>query len=322
MGKYYPDISNWHPVQNWTSVKASCPFLISKATEGTTYVDKTLRSFISGCEKNKIPYWLYTFLRSGNELGQTRFMVKTCKGLTGKYFRGYILDVESGNSASGVEAALDYLESLGGKCGIYTMYSQYSRYRSVIQGRKKTTFWWEAIYGANNGKYNSRYPCHTGADLHQYTSVGYCPGIGSRIDMNRLTGTKKESYFTGASSASEPAVTVIKDKDGKSYVKTLQAALNVSYSLKLAEDGSCGPATQAAISEHYLHYRLFNTIRNAHVSWLQGALNKCGGKLDVDGSFGPKTRDAVKSFQKKNSLTVDGYAGLETHLKLLKKLNK
>lgn len=51
----YPDISHYHPVNNWTKAKESAAFLISKATQGTSYVDNTLESFIAGCEKNKIP---------------------------------------------------------------------------------------------------------------------------------------------------------------------------------------------------------------------------------------------------------------------------
>ena len=195
----YPDISHWKPVQNWAQAKANCGFLISKATQGVGYVDSTLNSFIKGCEANKIPYWLYTFLNKGNERKQAEYMVNVCKNKVGKYFRGYVLDIESGNSAAGVKDALDYLKSLGGKCIIYTMYAQYSIYKSVIDGRGANCAWWEARYGKNTGTYSSAYPCHTGADLHQFTSKGTCPGIGYPVDLNRLTGTKNLSWFTGAS---------------------------------------------------------------------------------------------------------------------------
>ena len=60
--KTIPDISHYHPVNSWSKIKDSCSFLISKATQGTNYVDPTLDDFIAGCEKNKIPYWLYTYL--------------------------------------------------------------------------------------------------------------------------------------------------------------------------------------------------------------------------------------------------------------------
>lgn len=193
---YIPDVSHWKPVQNWAQAK-QCSFIISKATEGVGYVDSTLNAFIAGCEKNGIPYYLYTFLRKGNEKGQAQFLVNTCKSKVGKYFRGYVLDVESGNSAAGVQAALDFLKGLGGKHILYTMYAQYATYKNVIASRGSNVAWWEARYGKNNGSYSSAYPCHNGVDLHQYTSKGTCPGIGSGCDLSRLTGTKGMEWFTG-----------------------------------------------------------------------------------------------------------------------------
>lgn len=43
--KYYADISRYRPVTDWNFVKKNCPFLISKATEGTDYTDPTLDAF-------------------------------------------------------------------------------------------------------------------------------------------------------------------------------------------------------------------------------------------------------------------------------------
>ena len=54
MSKYYPDISHYHPVRNWDTVKRNCPFLIMKATQGISYIDKTLYTNIKECEKRGI----------------------------------------------------------------------------------------------------------------------------------------------------------------------------------------------------------------------------------------------------------------------------
>ncbi len=48
------------------------------------------------------------------------------------------------------------------------------------------------------------------------------------------------------------------------------------------------------------------------VKKLQRELNKKGYKLDVDGQFGSKTQSAVKDYQKKNNLSVDGIVGKNT----------
>ncbi|MBQ8895580.1 MAG: peptidoglycan-binding protein [Clostridia bacterium] len=49
------------------------------------------------------------------------------------------------------------------------------------------------------------------------------------------------------------------------------------------------------------------------VEELQKKLNEKGNyNLEVDGSYGPKTQEAVTDYQRKNNLTVDGKAGPET----------
>ena len=50
----------------------------------------------------------------------------------------------------------------------------------------------------------------------------------------------------------------------------------------------------------------------SYVKKLQESLNQKGYKLDVDGQFGPKTLTAVKDYQQKNNLTVDGVVGNQT----------
>lgn len=53
------------------------------------------------------------------------------------------------------------------------------------------------------------------------------------------------------------------------------------------------------------------------VNKLQSVLNEHGYDLAVDGIFGPKTRDAVRDYQKKNGLKLDGIVGKETWGSLL-----
>ncbi len=52
------------------------------------------------------------------------------------------------------------------------------------------------------------------------------------------------------------------------------------------------------------------------VRLLQELLNKAGYELIVDGDFGKKTENAVKDFQKKNNLIIDGIVGTKTWMKL------
>lgn len=57
---------------------------------------------------------------------------------------------------------------------------------------------------------------------------------------------------------------------------------------------------------------LANGMFGKDVSILQHTLNQRGENLSIDGWFGMKTEAAVKRFQKRNSLFVDGIAGYQT----------
>lgn len=52
--------------------------------------------------------------------------------------------------------------------------------------------------------------------------------------------------------------------------------------------------------------------KGSEVKKLQEELNKQGYKLDVDGIYGNKTQSAVRDYQSKNGLSVDGIAGVQT----------
>lgn len=190
MGKII-DISHHHHVSDWDKVEKNVDVMITKATQGTSFVDDYFETIVNQCEKRKIPYWLYTYLNKGDELAQAKFLVKTCRDKVGDYFVGYILDVESGSSAAGVKEAMDYLAMLDHKMMVYTMYAEHDKYKDVLADRPGKCAWWEARYGLNDGVYRSKYPCHSGVDLHQYTSAGSCPGIPDEIDINRVTGYGK-----------------------------------------------------------------------------------------------------------------------------------
>lgn len=58
------------------------------------------------------------------------------------------------------------------------------------------------------------------------------------------------------------------------------------------------------------------------VSWIQSSLNTVvGSGIMVDGELGPETEKAIKAFQAKFGLTVDGLAGIDTCSVLDAKVN-
>ena len=66
---------------------------------------------------------------------------------------------------------------------------------------------------------------------------------------------------------------------------------------------------------------MFDPIR---LKWLQTALNALGTNppLDIDGEYGPMTKDTVLQFQKTHELVADGWAGDATHAALQLALSK
>ncbi|WP_050671219.1 C40 family peptidase [Luteipulveratus halotolerans] len=69
-------------------------------------------------------------------------------------------------------------------------------------------------------------------------------------------------------------------------------------------------ATAAALPTHYAGG--VYVLHHGHSGSLVKTVQKRIGGLSVDGSFGPKTRAAVKSFQGRKGLTRDGYVGPKT----------
>lgn len=67
-----------------------------------------------------------------------------------------------------------------------------------------------------------------------------------------------------------------------------------------------------------LKYVKKSMMKGDDVKWLQFQLNLKGYSLEVDGVFGSLTDSAVRNFQKKSKLTVDGICGPATKTELLR----
>jgi GH25 family lysozyme M1 (1,4-beta-N-acetylmuramidase) len=133
----------------------------------------------------------------------------------------------------------------------------------------------------NHPTYKKRY------ELHQYSSTGSVTGFGHPIDMDvsKLKPSKKPTFEKAQS---------VKKKSG--YMGTFPRLPKKRY----FEKGDTGQ----------------------EVKYLQEFLNWYGDyDLEIDGSYGNLTRNAVKDYQRKENLEVDGFFGKEsiTHAKKYKR---
>ena len=59
------------------------------------------------------------------------------------------------------------------------------------------------------------------------------------------------------------------------------------------------------------------------MQWLQESLNKLDNAgLEIDGSYGEKTREAVTAYQQAHSLEPDGWCGIATQASIYEELGK
>ena len=128
---------------------------------------------------------------------------------------------------------------------------------------------------------------------------------------------------------------VIENGDTGAEVFAIQYLLN-AHGANLNPDGIFGPLTQNAVENFQTDEGLTEDIDVGPETWQaliiqasQGSTGpevraiqkllkvKFGYTLNVDGIFGPETRDAVKDFQSDHALAADGIVGPNTWKKLI-----
>lgn len=201
------DISHWQSGLNLANISAD--FVIMKATEGTYYVDDRTEEFFAAAQKSGKLCGLYHFASGTNGARrEAQFFVDHIKDKLGKAILA--LDWEADAVKKGVAYAKEFLDEVysltGIRCAVY-----------MSKGICRSYNWasvavdyplWVAQYANKNPVYGYQdnpwtdqkgYGAWEEPILFQYTSSGYLPGYGRRLDLDKcyLDAHEWETLATG-----------------------------------------------------------------------------------------------------------------------------
>lgn len=146
----------------------------------------------------------------------------------------------------------------------------------------------------------------TKSDVDLYRKIG-AESIANAI-VKGLTGNTVNITNTAPTTSQNN----VQSNNGAPTIAELQMELNRQFNAGLAVDNIKGPKTLGAcVNVSY-------GARGNLTKWIQRKLNYLGyNSGEADGIFGDKTLAAVKDFQNKNGLAVDGIVGRNTWNKLI-----
>ena len=156
------DISNWQA--GFDVKKCAGQFMIAKATEGTTFVDKNCDGFVQQAKAAGIPWGVYHFAHDGGD-DEVDFFVKQVKG----YVKGgiLVLDWEADAVSKGVSAAKNFLDGVYSETGVRPLIYMSA---SVVTGSN-----WSSVYNADYGLWVAAY--QSNAPTAPWGSAGYAMSL-------------------------------------------------------------------------------------------------------------------------------------------------
>lgn len=326
------DISNHQVGLDLSAVP--CDFVICKATEGTSFVDKYCDGWVQKAISMGKPFGVYHFATGGSSGRQeAEFFYNNIKGYVGKGI--LILDWEANAVTRGVAYAKEFLDRLkeltGIKAMIYMSKSVCRQYdwSSVVAGDYGL---WCAQYANNNptGYQSDPWTDNGGIGawksmaMYQYTSHGRLSGYNGNLDLDIFYGDKNAWNAYATSSGS---------------VAPSPSPAPAPSIPQIAVDGSCGPATvrrwQEVMGTTVDGIISGQLVPDQKTYWRPNLVSSCvryGGTgseliravqarlgLTQDGLLGPAT---IKAIQRHYGLTQDASFGPATVKALQRALNK
>ena len=305
------DISSYQANIDLTKISNDIKYVYIKATEGCDYIDPQFKNLFNKVKSTNKKYGFYHFMSEKTDpCEQAKDFYNTIKD-TG-YSLIPVLDIENNNKGrtkaqvtDRVLAFLNKFKELSGiDCIIYT-YSSFEK--AYLDSRVANYKCWIANY--NGG---ASYPApiifkkYIG---HQYSGSAKINGYSGQIDVNNFTSEIEMSNHNTHNTNSVQNNTSVKISVN---LRDWQSAYNSTYKKNILVDGIMGNQTKEALNKTCIK----KGHKNALVGWLQIRIG-----TSVDNIFGPKTEQALRDYQRRNKLSVDGIAGVATFTKLLSQFN-
>lgn len=279
------DVSAWQGSIDWRAVAASgIDFAIIKCGAGNKIADNFETNY-AGAKAAGLPVgaYVYSYAHTTEEAVRE---AETCKRtLAGKQLEYPVFfDIEEASvfklGMSRCSAIVQAFCETMEDAGYYVgIYSSKSHLESYISKETRNRYCvWVAHYYVNKTSYSGNY------DIHQFTDRATVNGIRGNVDMNYCYAD----------------YSIIKEKgyNGFRADGDIPEKAPVRATFKTIKKGSNGDFVELA--------QVLLKIKKHDI-----------GKSGADGKFGNDTENAVKEFQKSQSLVIDGIIGPETWAKLL-----
>lgn len=271
--------------QSTIDIKAlDADFVIIKATEGIDYKNRFMDEWAKEAIKSKKKLGFYHFATNGKgAVEEALFFWKAVKDYAGKAI--FVLDYEADALKQGVDWAkrfLDYFYQLSGNRAFIYMSQSVTTSRDWTKVAKDYPLWVAAYPNTLPTKYYipkklSSVGAWKNETIRQYSSNGKVKYYSGALDLDIFYGSRSkwDSY----------AKVDKKVASGRYYYSLYPVSLPVRGYFKRGDSSEKVRKLQRAMNA-VVHTNLF-----------------------MDGIYGPKTEQAVKDFQKKYKLVVDGEFG-------------
>lgn len=333
------DISAWQRGIDTAAVPSD--FVIIKATEGLDYVNDDCDRAYQLAKSAGKGLGVYHFATGGSSgTAEADYFLSQVEGYIGEAM--LILDWEATAINYGVGYAKEFMDRVYSRTGVKPVI--------YMSGSVTREYDWSSVVAADYALWVAYYsidscngyvPDAAGYDVGywpeaailQYTSGGYLPGWGDRLDLNVFYGdmdawNRYAGGGSGVSPAPQPDPSPSYDRQTAPWgIDTIQYWMNIcNYNPFAPIDGIDGPETKKGVENGQRAYGLpadglFGDMTQANaenqILGYEQRLRDLGfyhGELDR--IPGPQLFQAVKDFQASQGLAVDGIVGENTFSRL------